>query len=153
MSKNSETTKKHDLSYIEVHEEQEAKDFIKSHLGFEPIRPAGYHLLVKLYIRPETYEGSSGIAISNSTRANDKWVSCTALVLAIGPDAYKGARFEKSGPWCKVGDWVMIPRNEGIQFNDHGSVEKYGEQGIAMQLIPDDRIVAVVDDPARISRD
>ena len=65
------------------------------------------------------------------------------IVLALGPDCYKGERFQHSGPWCKVGDWVIIPRNEGTQF-------LYNE--IPVHLLPDDRILTVIPDPTVVRR-
>jgi co-chaperonin GroES (HSP10) len=147
------------LSFIQSNEEQEAKDFIEKHLGFPPPRMAGYHMAVKIYIREEDVHqvkdeegkpviGSNGkpiyIALPDSTRVNDKFRNCTALVVSMGPEAYKGERFKESGPWCKVGDWVVIPRNEGVQVN---------YRGIPMQFIPDDRVLAIVEDPTYVTRD
>lgn len=147
------------LSFIEPQEEEEACKFIEEHLGFEPPRPSGYHMAVKLYIRSEDVhqlKDENGnpildadgkpkyIAIPDSVTAHDKWRSCTALVVAQGPECYQSPRFMRTGPWCKVGDWVVIPRNEGVQIN---------YRGIPMQLIPDDRVLAVVSDPSYVTRD
>jgi co-chaperonin GroES (HSP10) len=147
------------LSYIEEFEVKEAYDLIVQHLGFEPPRPAGYHLVVKIYVREEDVcklkddEGNDildengkpkYIALPSSVTTEDKYRNCTALVLAVGPDAYKGKRFENSGSWCRIGDWVIIPRNEGTQIN---------YRGIPMQIIPDDRILAIIQDPAFATRD
>ena len=54
--------------------------------------------------------------------------------------------FDKSRikPWCKVGDWIVIPRNEGTQVN---------YRGIPMQFIPDDRVLAIIEDPTHVTRD
>lgn len=155
------------LSYIEPHEIEEAESFVLERLktasGIPDIKPfkcSGYHMAVMLYIRPEEMrplgndkDGNPILApdgtpaciyIPNTVTANDKWVSCTALVVAQGPESYKGARFKESGPWCRVGDWVVIPRNEGIQIS---------YRGVPMQIIPDDRVLGIVEDPAWISRD
>lgn len=147
------------MSFIETHEEQEARDFIEKHLGFPPPRMAGYHMAVKIYVREEDVHqlkdeegnpilGADGkpmyIALPGTVTAHDKWRSCTALVVSMGPEAYKGERFKESGPWCKVGDWVVIPRNEGTQVN---------YRGIPMQFIPDDRVLAIIEDPTYVTRD
>ena len=137
-------------SFIESHEEQEAKDFITEQLGYEPPRPCGYYLLVKLYIRPEeikTITDDSGNEIKlyapDSVRTEDRYRTVCALVLAMGDDCYKGENYAHSGPWCKVGDWVVIPRNEGTQivYNEH-----------PVHLIPDDRILMVIPDPAIVRK-
>lgn len=122
-------------SFIEPFEEEEAKNFIKEQLGYEPPRPCGYQVLVKLYIRPEeiksiTREDGTVVQLyaPDTVRHEDRYISMCALVLALGPDCYKGERFQHSGLWCKVGDWVIIPRNEGTQF-------LYNE--IPVHLLPD----------------
>ena len=147
------------LSFIEASEEPEAKEFIEKQLGFPAPRPAGYHLYVKLYIREEdvhTIKDKDGnaildsngkpmyIALPETSTRNDKYRSCTALVISTGPEAHKGERFKESGPWCRVGDWAVIPRHEGIQVN---------YRGIPMMLIPDDRILSVIEDPSYVTRD
>jgi co-chaperonin GroES (HSP10) len=154
------------LSFIEDHEVDEAKAFVKQRLAImsgipdiEMFRATGYHMVVMLYIREEDVHqikddqgnaiiGADGkplhIAIPSSVRANDKWMSCTALVVEQGPDCYNSPRFEKTGPWCKVGDWVIIPRNEGTQIN---------YRGIHMQIIPDDRVIGVVSDPSFVTKE
>lgn len=137
---------------IEEREKSEAKILSEGHLNFLPPRVCGYYLAVKLYIGNETLSevtNSIGekIKIINPEVALDanKWRSCTGLVLAVGPDAYRGKRFEeRSGPWAKVGDWVVFPRHEGTQFN---------YRGIPMYFVPDDRLFAIVDDPSYVTRD
>jgi len=46
-------------------------------------------------------------------------------------------------PWCQVGDWVVIPRHEGTLIN---------YRGVPMMFMPDDRILAVVEDPSYVTR-
>ncbi len=84
------------------------------------------------------------IIIPESVRANDKYSSCVGLVIAQGPEAYQGERFKKSGPWCKVGDWIIFPRNEGTQIL---------YRRIPMHIIPDDRCLGIVSDPTYVTRD
>jgi len=139
------------FSFIDAHEEEEAKKFIEQHLGFPAPRVCGYYMAVKLYVRPEevsTFTDKDGkeikIILPESARVEDKWRSCTALVLSQGPQCYKGKKFKDSGPWCKVGDWIVIPRNEGVQVN---------YRGIPMQYIPDDRVLGIIEDPTHVVRD
>lgn len=129
---------------IESHEEAEAKVLISdllAELGVsDPPTPTGWFLLVKVYVRPEMNE-SNTIFIPESVRDHDRFQSVTGLVLSMGPEAYKGDRFP-SGAWCKPGDWVIIPRNEGFPI----VFRKY-----PMQIIPDDKIVAVITDPTDVT--
>ncbi len=162
------------LSFIEPHEEEEAKRFILEHLteAYKKLdndwgrkapmdlpRASGYHMYVKLFVRDEDVgqlKDDKGnliidatgrpvsIIIPESVRANDKYSSCVGLVIAQGPEAYQGERFKKSGPWCKVGDWIIFPRNEGTQIL---------YRRIPMHIIPDDRCLGIVSDPTYVTRD
>lgn len=129
------------MSFIEEHEEGDAQDFINN-LFTEitgevfDMKPAGYMIAVKLYTREMVTEG--GIIIPDVVLSEDKYQSCSALVCAMGPEAYKGDKFERSGPWCKVGDWVLIPRYESTMVS---------YRGVAMALLPDDRVMAVIAGP------
>lgn len=138
------------MSNIEPHEEQEAKELINQHFidmtgrPFD-MRPAGYLVAVKIYVRPEelkTIKQDDGTEVTlylpDTVRAEDKYSSVSALVCAVGPEAYQGDKFERSGPWCKVGDWILIPRYESTMVS---------YRGVAMALLPDDRVMAVIAGP------
>lgn len=138
------------MSNIEPHEEAEAKELINQHFiemtgrPFD-MRPAGYLVAVKIYVRPEelkTITQDDGTEVTlylpDTVRAEDKYSSVSALVCAVGPEAYQGEKFERSGPWCKVGDWILIPRYESTMVS---------YRGVAMALLPDDRVMAVITGP------
>jgi co-chaperonin GroES (HSP10) len=138
------------MSNIEPHEEALAKQFIDEQfieMTDQPfdMRPAGYLVAVKIYIRPEelkTIKKEDGTEVTlylpDTVRAEDKFSSVSALVCAVGPEAYQGEKFERSGPWCKVGDWILIPRYESTMVS---------YRGVAMALLPDDRVMAVITGP------
>jgi len=138
------------LSNIEPHEEDVAKKLINDHFIEMTGRPfdmraAGYLIATKIYVRPEELktitrdDGSEAVIyLPDTVRAEDKYQSVSALVCGIGPEAYQGEKFERSGPWCKVGDWVLIPRYEATAVS---------YRGVAMALLPDDRVMAVIDGP------
>lgn len=150
---NNHYTKPPTLSFIEPYEEQVAKDLIDQsfiQMTGKPfdMRPAGYLVALKIYVRAEelkTIKRDDGteatIYLPDIVRAEDKFQSCAALVCAMGPEAYQGEKFKDSGPWCKVGDWVMIPRYEATALS---------YRGVAMALLPDDRILAVIADPTDV---
>jgi hypothetical protein len=151
---------KYRLSYIEDYEEDEARKQIEELLGFEAPRVCGFHMAVKIYVRPDQIEG--GIYIPDMVTANDRFRNCTALVIAKGSECYSSGRFTESltkkilrvffskwmppvkKPWCKVGDWIVFPRNEGPQIN---------YRGIPMQIIPDDKCYMIIQDPTHVTRD
>lgn len=138
------------MSNIEPHEEVLAQQFIDEQfieMTGQPfdMRPAGYLVAVKIYIRPEelkTIKKEDGTEVTlylpDTVRAEDKFSSVSALVCAVGPEAYQGEKFERSGPWCKVGDWILIPRYESTMVS---------YRGVAMALLPDDRVMAVITGP------
>ena len=141
------------MSKIEPHEEALAKQLIDEEFvaitgrSFD-MQPAGYLVAVKIYVRPEelrtiTQEDGTEVTLylPDTVRAEDKYSSVSALVCAVGPEAYQGEKYSDSGPWCKVGDWVMIPRYEATAVS---------YRGVAVALIPDDRIMAVITDPTDV---
>lgn len=137
-------------SLIEDHEEQEAKDLIAEQLGFVPSEPFSRKLAVKIYVRPDEIaigKNSEGKEISiylpPTINCHDKFRNCTALVINVAKDCYMDEKYQESGPYCKVGDWVMIPRNVGTQVN---------YRGVPVQLIPEDAIYMVIEDPEHVER-
>lgn len=138
------------MSKIEPHEEALAKELIDEEFtaitgrSFD-MQPAGYLVAVKIYVRPEelktiTQEDGTEVTLylPDTVRAEDKYSSVSALVCAVGPEAYQGEKFERSGPWCKPGDWILIPRYESTMVS---------YRGVAMALLPDDRVMAVITGP------
>lgn len=138
-------------SFIEDHEVEEAAKLIEEHLGFPRPRPCGYHMAVKIYVRPEDMykvKGEDGVErtlyVPQVATANDKFRSCVGLVLAQGSQCYNKVKERGEEPWCKVGDWVVFARNAGPQVN---------YRGIPISYIPDDQIFDVVADPTWVTRD
>ena len=139
------------LGYVESHEEAEATALILDEFekltGFRDMpRPCGYMVAVRLWIPSEKVinaEGKdTGLFRPMSNIVEQKYQSPTGLVVAKGPDCYTGERFAASGPWCRIGDFVMIPRYEAVFCH---------YRGVAMVLVPDDKILAVVIDPSIVS--
>lgn len=147
------------LPYVEAHEADDARALIDKQFmeltgapfGF---RPAGYMIVAKVWIRPEEAkvitreDGSTAtLWLPDVSRDQDKLTSVAALVCALGPDAYKGenrdgtARFPY-GPWCRQADWICIPRHSSFLFQ---------YKGVAMAMLPDDKVLGVVQDPTDVS--
>lgn len=148
-----------EMSRILPEEVAEAERLMRVHMqnltGSDDMpSPCGYLVCLKIYIRPDelkTIKRDDGTEVTLWTppisQLQDKYQSVAACVMALGPDAYKGTnadgtpRYEK--PWCRVGDWVLIPRYEGLQFT--------WKNKVAMVMLPDDKILAVITDPTDVA--
>lgn len=104
-------------------------------------RPSGYKILISLPTIKDTYD--SGIVKAESTRRNEEVSTIIASVLELGPDAYQDKVKFPSGPWCKVGDYIIIRAYSGTRFT------LYGKE---FRLLNDDSVEGVVADPTGYSR-
>ena len=104
-------------------------------------RPVGYKLLIALPKVEETYE--SGLVKAEKTMYYEQVLSVVGVVLDMGEQAYKDPERYPTGPWCKVGDYVMFRSNSGTRFK---------VDGVEYRLMNDDGIDAVVEDPRGITR-
>jgi co-chaperonin GroES (HSP10) len=103
--------------------------------------PSGYHILVAIPEIEDKFE--SGIIKADSTMHFEEVLSTVFFVVKMGPDCYKDDKRFPSGPWCKVGDFILARPNSGTRLKIHGR---------EFRLINDDSVEAVVDDPRGISR-
>lgn len=147
------------LSYIDNHEVDAAKALIDKQfvdITGKPFggRVCGYYIACKIYVRPEeltVVKGPEGKDVTlwrpDSQRQGDKYQSCSALVIGIGPQAFTGydahghERFP-AGPACRVGDWIALPRQQAY-------VMAY--RGVALGIIPDDMPLMIVEDPRDVT--
>lgn len=104
-------------------------------------RPAGYMLLVALPEVEETY--NSGLIKSAKLVQEEYVMSMVGAVVDMGPLAYNDATRFPTGPWCKVGDYIMFRPNSGTRFKVAG--QEY-------RLLNDDSVQAVVTDPRGVTR-
>ena len=88
--------------------------------------PYGARVLVQLRAVKDKVT-SSGIYIPEETKETEKWNTMIGKVLAVGPIAFKKRDTMEPWPegvWCKVGDYVRIPKWGGdrweIDFEDNG---------------------------------
>ena len=105
-------------------------------------KPVGYHVLVVMPEVTNTF-GESGIFKANQTINHESILSMIGLVLDMGAQAYADEDKITTGPWCKVGDYVMFRMNTGTRFRVAG--QEY-------RLMNDDSIEAVVEDPHGVTR-
>ena len=103
-------------------------------------KPVGYRVLVALPEVEEEYEG--GIIKAESVRKREYIMSIMGIVLDMGDQCYTDKDRFSSGPWCKVGDYVMFRMNTGTRFTVSG--KEY-------RLMNDDSIEAVIADPRAIT--
>ena len=147
-----------DLSFIGVenHEQIKAQSFVDEHMreltksdrypeGFtfrENARVTRYFCVVKIHVRPEEYEvgpdGKHKILLPDSVRAEDRYQSCTGLVIALGPQCFLDKDGKPRGSTYRVGDFILFARNDIIRVDFHG---------VALGVMTDDRAIMVIKDP------
>jgi len=103
--------------------------------------PSGYRILCAIPEIDETYE--SGILKSDVTLQNEELLTTVLFVVKMGPDCYKDPSRFPTGPWCKVGDFVLVRPHAGTRLKIHGR---------EFRIINDDSVEGVVEDPRGISR-
>ena len=104
-------------------------------------KPSGYRILCAIPDIEDAYE--SGLLKAESTINFEEKLATVLFVVALGPDCYKDPTRFPSGPWCKVGDFIVVRPNSGSRLNIHGK---------ELRMINDDTVEAVVDDPRGIKR-
>lgn len=104
-------------------------------------RPAGYKLLISLP-KPEE-KTSGGIIKSKETLHHEQISSVYGRVIDMGPDAYKDKKRCPSGPYCKIGDWIMMRSYAGTRFTI---------QGEEFRILNDDSVEGTVEDPTGIAK-
>ena len=102
-------------------------------------QPTGWRLLVLPFKMNEKTKG--GVIINESTLERQQVASQCGNVLAMGSECYRDKERYPTGPWCKVGDWVVFARYAGSRIEIEG-----GE----VRLLNEDEILATVQDPTDI---
>ena len=105
-------------------------------------KPVGYKLLIALPQVEETL-GEMGIVKAQLTIQEETLMTVTGLVLDMGDQAYADPDRYPTGPWCKVGDYVIFRANSGTRVRVNG---------VEYRLMNDDSIDAVVADPRGVTR-
>ena len=105
-------------------------------------KPVGYHILVAMPEVVDTF-GESGLIKTTQTMHHESILSMVGLVLDMGEQAYADKDRFPTGPWCKVGDYVMFRMNSGTRFKVAGK---------EFRIFNDDTVEAVVEDPNGITR-
>jgi co-chaperonin GroES (HSP10) len=107
-----------------------------------PCKVTGYQILVRI---PRLDEKTrSGLVVKpEQTRRIEEAAQEVAEVLAMGPAAYSDKEKFPTGPWCHVGDWIIMRAYSGTRFTF---------RKIEYRLINDDTVQAVTDYPEEIER-
>ena len=104
-------------------------------------KPQGYRILCAI---PEAdKEFDSGIIKSDETMRNEELLTTVLFVVDMGPDCYKDPSRFPNGPWCQIGDFVLVRPNAGTRLVIHDR---------EFRIINDDSVEAVVQDPRGIKR-
>ena len=99
-------------------------------------QPTGWRILVLPFKMSEKTKG--GVIMNESTLERQQVASQCGNVLAMGSECYRDKERYPTGPWCKIGDWVVFARYAGSRINIEG-----GE----VRLLNEDEILATVKDP------
>lgn len=140
-----------------IDEESEKVKFlesIKQEMGDRDIpRACGFQIVVRVHERdkgPHKVKDESGNVILNSegrplelsivdkSLKYDRYTRNVGQVLGLGPVSYKGEKYIGQEPYCKVGQWILFPKNSGAELL---------YCGIPCRIMNDDKCLAIVDDP------
>lgn len=104
-------------------------------------KPSGYRMLCAIPDAEKAFE--SGILKADETLHYEEVLTTVLFVVDMGPDCYADKTRFPNGPWCKVGDFVLVRPNSGSRLVIHGK---------EFRLINDDSVEGIVDDPRGIAR-
>jgi hypothetical protein len=128
----------------------------------------GRQVLIAVYVRP-LMNPRTGMHFTDTQQKEDIFQGKVGLVLALGPDAFKGdddyvaATFGPKGA-PEVGDWVFTNPNAGMSLNIIGKggervtekdrrdedVNLYPIAGWACRVVPDEQFIGRVLNPHNV---
>ena len=106
-------------------------------------KPSGYRILCAIPEVEKEYESELGLIKSDETIRNEELLTTVLFVVDLGPDCYKDESRFPSGPYCKVGDFILVRPHAGTRLVIHGK---------EFRVINDDSVEGVVEDPRGIRR-
>ena len=104
--------------------------------------PTGWKILCGVPDVSDKFENSA-IVKADPYMRQEEHATTVLFVLAVGPEAYGDKTKFPSGPWCKVGDFVLVRTYSGTRFKIYGK---------EFRLLNDDQVDAVVEDPRGVTR-
>jgi co-chaperonin GroES (HSP10) len=106
-------------------------------------KPSGYRILCAIPEVEKEYESELGLIKSDETIRNEELLTTVLFVVDLGPDCYKDETRFPSGPYCKIGDFILVRPHAGTRLVIHGK---------EFRVINDDSVEGVVEDPRGIRR-
>jgi co-chaperonin GroES (HSP10) len=104
--------------------------------------PKGWKVLIAMPVFEEK-TSNSGIILPTATKNAEEIAANIGLVVAMGDEAYKDKSKFPSGPWCGIGDFVMMRSYSGTRFSIGGH---------EFRMINDDTVEGVIQDPSGFTR-
>ena len=101
--------------------------------------PSGWRLLVLPFTPREKTRG--GILIAQESLDKLRVATNCGYVLSMGPLAYQDKEKYPTGPWCKIGEWVIFARYAGSRLPIEG-----GE----VRILNDDEVLGTIKDPESV---
>jgi len=99
----------------------------------------GHNILLRpLHVQEKT---KSGIILAPKTTYDAQYLMNVCKVLKLGRTAYTQDIFKDSGPYCKEGDYILIPKLSG---------QKVCYKSTPLVLLACDKVLAVIADPSDI---
>ena len=108
--------------------------------------PLGGRILVQLR-RAKKKATSAGIILVEETKETEKWNNMVAKVLMVGPLAFKNRDTMQGWPegsWCKVGDYIRVPKWGGDRWEVKVPGEDDLEEPALFMILNDHEVIATV---------
>jgi|TARA_R100001163_G_C4974232_1_gene132954 co-chaperonin GroES (HSP10) len=126
---------------IDIDHETEDYEGILKEIGDKLPNPKGWKMLIALPKVSSKTEG--GIYKPDQAIHMEEIGSIVGLILKMGDLAYKDEDKFPTGPWCEVGDYVIMRSYSGTRMNVGGQ---------EFRLINDDTVEAVISDPRGVMK-
>jgi co-chaperonin GroES (HSP10) len=109
-------------------------------------KPLGARVLVQLR-RTKKRSTSAGIILVEETKETEKWNNMVAMVISIGPLAFKKRDTMESWPegsWCEIGDFIRVPKWGGDRWEVRVPGDDDYEDPALFMILNDHEIIAKV---------
>ena len=107
-------------------------------------QPLGGRILVQLR-RTHKKATSAGIILVEETKETEKWNNMVAVVVALGPLAYKNRdtmEYWPEGTWIQVGDYIRVPKWGGDRWEVRVPGDDDYEDPALFMILNDHEVIA-----------